>query len=239
MSYHVREGEALTLIPDLSPASIDAVITDPPYSSGGRTAGERAASPSSKYMQSGQKKQWAEFEGDNRDQRSWAHWCTLWLSACRRVTKPGGYCLVFTDWRQLPSLTDALQAGGWTWRGVIAWDKTGTARAPHTAYFRHQCEFVAWGTNGPFVRGWQDGPWPGCYRVPVDRREKQHMTGKPVALMRELVRCCPRGGTVLDPFAGSGSTGLAALLEGRSFVGYELTPHYAEIARQRLAQASQ
>jgi site-specific DNA-methyltransferase (adenine-specific) len=54
--------------------------------------------------------------------------------------------------------------------------------------------------------------------------------------MRYLVRLVtPKGGTVLDPFMGSGSTGCAAVLEGDSFVGIDITPEYVEIARRRIA----
>ena len=57
--------------------------------------------------------------------------------------------------------------------------------------------------------------------------------------MRELVQIAPQGGTVLDFTCGSGSTGVAALLEGRDFIGVEKTKHYAEIAEGRLFQAMQ
>ncbi len=66
-----------------------------------------------KYQQSGTERQYAGFTGDNRDSRSWAFWCTLWISEARRVTKSAGYCLLFTDWRQLPTTTDVMQAGEW------------------------------------------------------------------------------------------------------------------------------
>ena len=60
---------------------------------------------------------------------------------------------------------------------------------------------------------------------------------KPLALMRYLCRltATPTGGIVLDPFAGSGSTGCAAILEGRDFIGIELDADYVEIARRRIA----
>jgi site-specific DNA-methyltransferase (adenine-specific) len=62
-----------------------------------------------------------------------------------------------------------------------------------------------------------------------------HPTVKPIELMRWLVRlACPPGGVVLDPFCGSGSTGAAALLEGRQFIGIEREREYVEIARARL-----
>lgn len=57
--------------------------------------------------------------------------------------------------------------------------------------------------------------------------------------MRELVQIAPPGGTVLDFCTGSGSTGVAALLEGRDFIGVEKTEHYAEVASQRLTETLQ
>ena len=60
---------------------------------------------------------------------------------------------------------------------------------------------------------------------------------KPVALMRWLVRLVtPPGGLVLDPFLGSGTTGIAAILEGFRFLGIEKDEHYAEIAKARIAR---
>ena len=79
---------------------------------------------------------------------------------------------------------------------------------------------------------------------PTDRSEglagkNPHVTVKPTALMRYLCRLVtPAGGTVLDPFAGSGSTGKAALLEGFSFLGFELDPEYAVAALARLEHAA-
>jgi site-specific DNA-methyltransferase (adenine-specific) len=66
-------------------------------------------------------------------------------------------------------------------------------------------------------------------------RSNHHPTVKPIDLMRYLVRLVtPRGGIVLDPFTGSGSTGCAAVLEGCHFAGCELSPEYAAIARERI-----
>lgn len=237
----VVRGDALQVLPGLPDAAFDALITDPPYSSGGLHAGARAADPAAKYCQNGNTLGRPSFEGDNRDQRSWAFWCSLWLGEARRVVKPGGYCLVFTDWRQLPTLTDALQAGGWVWRGLVPWDKGLGARAPHKGYFKHQCEYVVWGSRGalavPAVGDPRGGPWPGCFRFSVKQADKHHMTGKPTDLMRELVRVVPPGGRILDPFAGSGTTVVAAALEGRRALGVEVNPAYVAIARHRVAEA--
>jgi site-specific DNA-methyltransferase (adenine-specific) len=72
-------------------------------------------------------------------------------------------------------------------------------------------------------------------KKPADARNP-HPTVKPLELMRWLVRLlCPPGGVVLDPTAGSGTTGAAAVLEGRGFLGIELEPAYVEIAAARIA----
>ncbi len=161
----------------------------------------------------------------------------MWITECVRTLKPGGYFMAFTDWRQLPVMTDAVQAGGVIWRGLIAWDKGRGSRAPHKGYFRHQCEYVVWGTKGPAVVLEHDGPFDGCIHEAVRQADKHHQTGKPTNLMRQLVRPVLPGGLILDPFAGSGTTGVAALMEGRRFLGVEREAAYAEIARQRLSAA--
>lgn len=229
----VVHGEALGLLQRMPDACVDMVLTDEPYSSGGFTRGDRMDDPRTKYCQNAEDLRRHSFTGDNRDQRAWAYWCALWLHQAKRVTKPGGYIAIFSDWRQLPTATDAIQAGGWVWRGVVAWDKGEGARAPHTGYFRHQAEYVAWGTNGPLGPCKHGGPFPGVIRCTV--RNKHHLVGKPTELMRELVKPCPPGGIVLDPFAGSGTTIIAAELEGRRALGFEIDASYVQVSRDRIA----
>jgi site-specific DNA-methyltransferase (adenine-specific) len=233
-------GESLDVLRTLPDAAFDAVITDPPYSSGGLMRSDKTGTVAEKYQQNGTERQYASFSGDNRDGRSWGYWCTLWLTECQRVTKPGGYCLVFTDWRQLPMTTDVIQAGGWIWRGIVSWDKGRGARAPHKGYFRHQCEYVVWGTNGPCDVPPNDdprgGPWDGSFLVTVTQDDKHHLTGKPTRLMRELVKVAPPGGLILDPFAGSGTTGVAAALEGRRCLLIEKEPVNVDITGRRVAK---
>jgi len=83
---------------------------------------------------------------------------------------------------------------------------------------------------------------PGSFQSPNTHRaaRNHHPTVKPVALMRWLVRLVtPAGGLVLDPFTGSGTTGIACALEGFDFLGIEREAEYVEIARKRIAHARQ
>lgn len=237
-AWALVHGECMPALLALPDDCVDAVITDPPYSSGGFTRDDKGRDPGEKYQQGGLQAKYPSFGGDSRDQRSYMAWCSLWIAECVRALKPGGYFLAFTDWRQLPVMTDAVQAGGIFWRGVVAWDKGRSARAPHKGYFRHQCEYVVWGTKGAAVQALHDGPFDGCISATVRQDDKHHMTGKPTALMAELVRPVVPGGIVLDPFAGSGTTGVAAVMHGRRFIGIEREAAYAEISRRRLHEAA-
>ena len=99
-------------------------------------------------------------------------------------------------------------------------------------------EFPVQRTGG--MKATEDGSMlTGAGNERTTSRKNTHPTVKPTSLMRYLCRLVtPPGGTVLDPFTGSGSTGKAAVLEGFRFIGIELSPQYAEIARARIAAAA-
>jgi site-specific DNA-methyltransferase (adenine-specific) len=231
----IFHGEALDVLAGLPDASVDALVTDPPYSSGGAFRGDRIGETTNKYTQSGTAIERPEFAGDNRDQRSYGYWCALWLSRALVVVKSGSPACLFTDWRQLPMTTDALQAGGWIWRGIVAWDKTEQVR-PTMGRFASQMEFVVWGSAGPMPLERGVGCLPGVFRYNVLQADKHHITGKPTKLMQDLLRIVPSGGKVLDPFMGSGTTLVAAKALGLSATGVELSERYCEIAAERLSQ---
>lgn len=232
-NWHLERGDCVQVLQQLPDDFCDAIITDPPYSSGGLHIGAKSKPTSQKYQITGTKRTYGDFGGDSRDQRSFAFWCHLWLTEARRVAKPGAPICTFADWRQLPTMTDALQAAGWTWRGVAVWDKTRGGR-PSKGRFAAQSEFVIWGSNGamPTERG--VGCLPGVFSHVVRQADKHHLTGKPTPLMRDLGQIAAPGGLILDPFAGSATTGVGALLEGRRFWGIEGDAHYFEVARERL-----
>lgn len=229
-------GDALEVLRLLPDASVDALITDPPYSSGGMVRGDRVVGTGAKYVSTTNiGGQGTDFTGDNRDQRAYAYWCALWLSECLRIVRPGGIAALFTDWRQLPATTDALQAGGWVWRGLVPWFKP--MHRPMLGRYSNACEYVVWGSAGAMGNGEGKPSVPGFYEA-SSPREREHQTQKPLEVMRHLIRLVPPEGVVLDPFMGSGTTGVAALMEGRHFIGSELSEHYVDIARNRIQKAA-
>ena len=141
---------------------------------------------------------------------------------------------VFTDWRQLPALTDAIQAAGWVWKGIVVWHKP-SAR-PTMGSFRHDAEFVVHAVKDK-MQTHSRQCFPGVFRYGVDPRKKVHLTGKPVALVKDLLAVAATGATVLDPFLGGGTTAVACVETGRRFIGVELSPEYAALAAERIHTA--
>lgn len=226
--YH---GDALSVLASLDDRSVDLVMTDPPYSSGGMVRGDRIQRTTDKYHAGDE----AAFSGDNRDQHAHAYWVALWMSECRRLMRESEVFGIFTDWRQLTATIDAVQAAGMIYRGVVVWDKTDAARG-YPGRFAAQAEFMVWASNGP--RGDKyDYALRGVYRYPAPRgSDRVHLTQKPVDLFRDLLRIAPPGGVVLDPFMGSGTTLRAAVDLGLKAIGADLDERNCEIAARRLDQ---
>ena len=231
----ILQGDALLRLREMDADTFDAVITDPPYASGGMSMSEKSKSTRDKYTSYGEQgNPYPDFSGDALAQRAWTSFMHEILVECRRVVKPGGVIALFIDWRQLPALTDAIQWASWTWRGVAVWDKMNSR--PQKGRFRAQCEFIVWGSNGPMPIDRRAPVLPGIFQnINVPPQERWHQTQKPLALMRQVVRITEQGGRILDPFAGSGSTLEAALMEGYNCTGIELEQHNVEIIRRRLA----
>lgn len=238
MTWTLDKAEAWEWLRARPSASADALCTDPPYSSGGFTRGDRMADPSEKYRKSNAPETTATFSGDNRDQRAMLAWCSLWMTEAHRVLRDQARVIVATDWRQLPTICDAIQVAGFIWRGIATWSKLGSAR-PQRGRFRADAEFFVWGSKGALplqgevLPGTFETPAPEIACAPVTHTRRLHLTEKPVEVMEAVLQFVPSG-LVLDPFAGSGSTGVACIRRGLDFAGCDLSDHYHALATKRL-----
>jgi site-specific DNA-methyltransferase (adenine-specific) len=228
-SVTIYHGDCFDVLHDLS--GVGAVVTDPPYSSGGAFRGDRAMQTTTKYVKSDTVAYRPEFAGDNRDQRSFLVWCSMWMNAARRASVDGAVLASFIDWRQLPTLTDAVQAGGWTWRGLGTWWKPGIRM--QKGRFSASAEYVVYATNGPADDG--AGSPQNVFSCPPDQ-DREHIAQKPAAVMGWVMNLVPPRALVLDPFMGTGSTLFAAKLRNHRAIGIDCDERYCEIAARRLSQ---
>lgn len=116
----------------------------------------------------------------------------------------------------------------------IVWDKGQTTMGDLQGAFGYQYEVLMFATKGrPTIRGKRH---PDVWRhMKVSQDKLMHQNQKPVALLeRAIMAMSDPGDTVLDPFMGSGSTGVACLNTGRNFIGCELDEGYFDVARDRL-----
>jgi DNA modification methylase len=200
------------------PVSPDAVLTDPPYCSGGfQEAGRKAGSKGTDVA-------YRKIANDTLSTRGYQALMKNALGISR-----GGICYVFTDWRMWVMLFDVVESCGFGVRNMIVWDKGSPGMGQG---WRAQHELVLFGTrteqrfNGKLAVG---------NVVQVGRSGNiHHATEKPVDLLRTLLRVADFARTVYDPFAGSGSTVVAAEMEGRTAFGMELDPGYLAVGLERL-----
>lgn len=157
----------------------------------------------------------SEFSGDSRDQRSFFAWCSLWLSGCRRACSPGGVLCSFTDWRQLPVMTDAVQAGGWVWRNIATWWKPGCRM--QRGRFSASAEYLVYATNGPHdIQDGECSPQNVISCQAVAGVDKEHIAEKPVEVVEWALGVSRLGCTVLDPFMGGAPRALPACVRAAS-----------------------
>lgn len=253
--WAVACGDVLLRLAELPAETYDGILTDVPYSSGGQFRGDRNLPTSAKYQTSDSEATYPDFYGDTRDQLGFMLWVQTWLAQAWRIAKPGAVFGTFIDWRMLPAVTTAIQSAGWTLRGIAVWRKTIARR--QLGRLAQEAEFFPWASKGalpmdrpvPALPGaWEpeDAPYgeldvredapAGWWNLPPVGEGREHLTEKPVALMRQIARMVLPGGHILDPFAGAGSTAVGALLEGRTCDLLELGPEYAQITARRLAE---
>ena len=147
-----------------------------------------------------------------------------------RVLKPGSYCVTFYGWTAIAGFAGAWADAGFKTVGHIVWPKSYASRRSHTLY-QHESAFV-------LAKGWPEKPDNPISDVqPWEYSgNKEHPTEKAVSVIAPLVRSFSKpGDLVLDPFSGSGTTAVAAALNGRDYIGIELEQKYCDLARRRLA----
>lgn len=235
MTTQLYHGDCLDILPTLAAGSVDAVITDPPYltaESGVRIGGNGGV---------------AKVINESRVIGMPWGYSLDWVDECARL-EPKQW-IVYCNSYMLSGLITKLEK--YSKLGtVFVWRKSNapimTRNVP-----RFDCEFVVWAKQrnarnvraGEFSSQVLDVPMPqaGCFaveRITVNGGVAAHPTQKPMKIVAPFVqRLTEKGWRIIDPFMGSGTTGVAAVLEGRNFIGIEIDAGYYAIAQRRIADA--
>jgi DNA modification methylase len=233
VSAEIIHGDALDVMRGMRAATVDAMVMDPPYCAGAVSEAQRTRA-AGQGLRSENLRRFGWFVGDNMGTAGLAFLLRSIAVEAARVLWDHASLVVFCDWRMVATLQPAIESAGLRFQNLVVWDKEHMGLG---AGFRAQHELILHFTNGaPQYHDRSTSNVIRCRRVTSGDRE--HQTQKPVELMRRLIRVvCPPSGVVLDPFCGSGSTGVASLEEGRSFIGIERDPEHVETARRRIADA--
>lgn len=119
-------GDAMELLMQLEPDSVDIVLTDPPYTSGGEAGKRNKKGDGKLYTRKKYDENTKPFDDGMRDQVSHYFWTLEWMRKCHRVMKDSAWLMCFTDWRQLPLICTCVQNAGFRWEGINIWHKTNT-----------------------------------------------------------------------------------------------------------------
>jgi site-specific DNA-methyltransferase (adenine-specific) len=235
-------GNSLEALSSLDEESVDVIFADPPYflSNGGTTckSGKRVSVNKGKWDQSQGVEENHEF---NR----------AWLGHCQRLLKPNGTIWVSGTSHVIHSVGFAMQQLGFKMLNDIIWEKPNPPPNLSCRYFTHSTETVLWAAKGAKSKHHFDYPemrsrngdkqmksvWKMTAPGKREKSHGKHPTQKPMGLLdRILVASCPEGGSVLDPFNGSGTTGVAAAILELPYTGVDLDEKYLELTRARLLE---
>jgi site-specific DNA-methyltransferase (adenine-specific) len=227
----ILQGDCLDVMRSLPDCSIDTVLTDPPYSSGTRRE-------AGKGLRKSMRRQVTDDDWFVTDCLTTNGFVWLMRSCAvewQRILKPGGHILVFIDWRMMPNLAGAIESADLRHIGLLVWNKTYFGMG---SYFRNQHELILHFTKGRSSPPQRRDAGNVLNCPPI--RDSSHPTEKPVELLRLMlsVVCPPVSGIVLDCFAGSGATCVAAIKEGMHYIGIERESKYVDLARSRLSMSS-
>lgn len=221
MTWTIHTADCLANMRTMPDACVDAVVTDPPYGISYQSA-----------RRTDKNDRFDVISGDSAP--------FVWfLHDAFRVVKDGGCVLCFCRWDLSEPFRQAIGWAGFDIRSQVIWDRVvhgmGDLRA--TPGPRHDTIWFA--TKGKYrLPGKRPVSVVSHQRLSGD--ELDHSCQKPVSLMADLIRSySPQEATIFDPFAGSGSTGVACIQTGRNFIGCEIDPGYADIARRRCREAEE
>ena len=217
--------DSLQFMKEIPANSVDAIITDPPYN----------ISRDNNFTTMGRAGiDFGEWDKDFD--------LTSWIKVAEPLLKKGGNIVIFNSWKNMTNITKSLEENGFEVKDLIRWKKTNAMPRNRDRRFITDYEVAVWAVK-------KGGKWTfnrlsDTYEIPEivggltpksEKIEGGHPTQKPIYVMKWLIeRLTNEGDVVLDPFMGSGTTGVACKNLNRKFIGVELDENYYNIAYNRI-----
>lgn len=239
-------GDSFEVLRKVKAESVDMIFADPPYflSNDGITC-------QGGKMVSVNKGSWDKIESDGETSIAQKHaFNRKWIRMCKRVLKPDGSIWISGTLHNIYSIGMALEQEGFKIINNITWQKTNPPPNLACRCFTHSTETILWAQkNDKKARHFFDyqtmkemnggkqmkDVWTGSLTKPSEKKEGKHPTQKPEYLLERIVLASTQEDQVImDPFCGSGTTGVVAVRYGRKFIGIDNCEEYLQITQRRL-----
>ena len=234
--YH---GDVIGALAKIRQQKFDMIFADPPYflSNGG-------ISVQAGKMVSVNKGEWDKSQGRSADRL----FTFNWLKACREVMTESATIWVCGTFHNIFTIADVLSELNFKMLNAVTWQKTNPPPNLSCRYFTHSTELLVWARKERRIPHYYNydlmhkiagnrqmtDVWRMPAIAPWEKTCGKHPTQKPLALVvRAILASTKEHDRILDPFAGSGTTGIAARLTNRSFTGIDIEAKYLSVAAQR------
>ena len=239
-NFKLLHGDALLLLKKIPKESIDMIFADPPYF----LSGDGITCSGGK-MTSVKKGKWDEKVSLKEKHK----FNKAWIKACKRVLKPNGTIWISGTMHNIYSIGMALEEEGYKIINNITWKKLNPPPNISCRAFVHSTETVIWAKkddkkakhkfNYSIMREMNGGKqmkdvWETSLTKPSEKKCGKHPTQKPIALLEKIIiASTDEGDIILDPFNGSGTTGIVANKLNRSYIGIDKEQEYLELTIRR------
>jgi len=232
---NLYKGDCIKMMREIEPHSVDLILTDPPYNLGNFM----------KNRATNLKKMRENFFGaagwDNLEYEEWVICMDEFFKESVKLLKPGGSMLVFMSIIKVETLIRLAEKNGLYYKTTGIWHKLNPMprnmnlhfvnSTESWVYFTYKAKTGTFNNKGKMMHDFYES----AVVSNGEKKSGKHPTQKPIQLMEHFISLLTHDGeVVLDPFMGSGSTGVAAQNLGRDFIGIELSDEYYKIAQQRI-----
>ncbi|MCY4298846.1 MAG: site-specific DNA-methyltransferase [Flavobacteriaceae bacterium] len=235
-------GDCLLVMDQLiaSEVKVDMIFADPPY-----FLSNNGISCQNGKMVSVNKGQWDKSKGAEGNH----HFNLAWLSKCQELLKKNGTVWVSGTHHVIHSVGFAMQQLGYKILNSITWEKPNPPPNLSCRYFTHATETILWASknekskhyfNYDLMKQENGGKqmksvWTMTAPGKAEKQFGKHPTQKPLKLLNRIIQSSSKeNDTILDPFSGSGTTGVSALINKRHYIGIELDNEFHHLTRKRI-----